>query len=180
MLLTLANVNVATFGRIITYPVDGYIYTQPLFVANVVIPERGMHNVVFVATEHNSVYAFDADGIGGTNGGLLWHTNLGASASSDSGEFGGRYNGGQYIDIVPEVGITGTPVIDPVQGSLFVDVRTRVVGSPVKYFHKVHALNITNGTEQPFGPVIVTRFNSLAAASGQQERHRDLQSIAGK
>jgi hypothetical protein len=155
VLLTLANVNVSTFGRIITYPVDGYIYTQPLYVANLAIPGRGTHNAVFVATEHNSVYAFDGDGIGGTNGGLLWFTNLGTSALSDNHEFGDRYNGGQYTDIVPEVGITGTPVIDLPTGTLYVDVRTRVVGNAVNYYHNIHALNITNGMEQSYSPVVV-------------------------
>jgi uncharacterized repeat protein (TIGR03806 family) len=156
VLLTLANVNVATFGRLITYPVDGYIYTQPLYVSSLVIPGQGTHNAVFVATEHNSVYAFDADGITGTNGGLLWQTNLGTSALSDNREFGDRYNGGNYTDIVPEVGITGTPVINLATGTLYVDVRTRVVGATTNYYHSLHALNITNGTEQPYSPVVVT------------------------
>jgi uncharacterized repeat protein (TIGR03806 family) len=156
VLLTLANVNVSTFGRLITYSVDGYIYTQPLYVANLAIPGRGTHNAVFVATEHNSVYAFDADGNGGTNGGLLWQTNLGSSALSDNHEFGDRYNGGQYTDIVPEVGITGTPVIDLASETLYVDVRTRVVGATVNYYHSIHALNIVNGDEQSYSPVVVT------------------------
>jgi uncharacterized repeat protein (TIGR03806 family) len=156
VLLTLDNVKVSTFGRLITYPTDGYIYAQPLYVANLAIPGRGTHNAVFVATEHNSVYAFDADGNGGTNGGLLWYTNLGTSALSDNHEFGDRYNGGNYTDIVPEVGITGTPAIDLARGTLYVDVRTRVVGSTrTNYYHSIHALNITNGTEQPHSPAVV-------------------------
>jgi hypothetical protein len=156
VLLTLANVNVTNFGRLITYPTDGYIYTQPLYVAGLAIPGQGAHNAVFVATEHNSVYAFDADSNAGTNGGLLWQTNLGTSALSSNHEFGDRYNGGQYTDIVPEVGITGTPAIDLNSGTLYVDVRTRVVGTSVKYYHSIHALNITNGSEQPYSPVIVS------------------------
>ncbi|MGO8701807.1 MAG: chitobiase/beta-hexosaminidase C-terminal domain-containing protein [Limisphaerales bacterium] len=156
VLLTLANVNVTNFGRLMTYPVDGYIYTQPLYVANLVTPGQGTHNAVFVATEHNSVYAFDADNNTGTNAGLLWQTNLGTSALSSNHEFGGRYHGGDYTDIVPEVGITGTPVIDLASGTLFVDVRTRLVGATTKYYHSIHALNLTNGAEQPYSPVIVT------------------------
>jgi len=189
VLLTLANVNVSTFGRLITYPVDGYIYAQPLYVANLLIPGRGAHNAVFVSTEHNSVYAFDADGNGGTNGGLLWHTNLGASALSDNHEFGDRYNGGQYTDIVPEVGITGTPVINLPLGTLYVDVRTRVVGYFVNYYHSIHALNITNGAEQPYSPVIVThsiRGTGVDSKSGVvtfnpvQENQRPGLTLAGE
>ncbi len=156
VLLTHSSVNVATFGRLITYPTDGYIYAQPLYVSGLVVPGQGTVNAVFVATEHNSVYAFNADSSAGSNGGLLWHTNLGASALSDNHEFGDRYNGNNYTDIVPEVGITGTPVIDLTNGTLYVDVRTRVVGVTTNYYHSVHALNITNGNEQSFGPVIVT------------------------
>ncbi len=156
VLLTHAAVNVSAFGRLFTYPVDGYIYAQPLYVANLVIPGQGAHNAVFVATEHNSVYAFDADSNARTNGGLLWKTNLGTAALSNNHEFGDRYNGGQYTDIVPEVGITGTPVMDLATGTLYVDVRTRVVGTSVHYYHSIHALNITNGTEQSYSPVVVT------------------------
>ncbi len=188
VILTLANVNVSTFGRLITYPVDGYVYAQPLYVAGVVIPGQGTHNAVFVATEHNSVYAFDADGIGGTNGGLLWHTNLGASALSDNHEFGDRYNGGQYTDIVPEVGITGTPVISLATGTLYVDVRTRVVGATINYYHSVHALNITNGTEEPYSPVVVSAAvpgkgvdskNGVVTFNALQENQRPGMTLAG-
>jgi hypothetical protein len=123
-LLTPANVNVNTFGRLFTCSVDGYIYTQPLYVANLAIPGQGTHNVVFVATEHDTVYAFDADSNLGTNGGLLWQTNLGISILSDNREFGTRY-AAQYPDLIPDVGITGTPVIDPAAGTIYMDVVTR-------------------------------------------------------
>jgi PA14 domain/Concanavalin A-like lectin/glucanases superfamily/Chitobiase/beta-hexosaminidase C-terminal domain/Immunoglobulin I-set domain len=188
VLLTRANVNVSTFGRLITYPVDGYIYTQPLYVAGLVIPGQGTHNAVFVATEHNSVYAFDADNNGGPNGGVLWSTNLGASALSNNHEFGDRYNGNNYTDIVPEVGITGTPVIDPVSGTLYVDVRTRVVGVTTNYYHSIHALNITNGTEQSYSPVIVTNSvpgtgvdssNGVVTFNPLQENERPALTLAG-
>ncbi|MGO9477741.1 MAG: chitobiase/beta-hexosaminidase C-terminal domain-containing protein [Limisphaerales bacterium] len=153
-LLTLTNVNVNSFGQLFSYAVDGYVYAEPLYVYGLAIPGQGTHNVVFVATEHDSVYAFDADSNAGANGGLLWHTNLGVSALSNNQEFGDRY-GGIYTDVVPEMGITGTPVIDPVSGTLYVDVFSREVTATTNYYHRIHALNITNGTEQPYSPVVV-------------------------
>ncbi|HEY5042566.1 MAG TPA: PA14 domain-containing protein [Verrucomicrobiae bacterium] len=155
-LLTTGTVNTNNFGRLMTYAVDGFVFAQPLYVANLAIPGQGTHNVVFVATEHDSIYAFDADNNTGANGGLLWHTNLGIAPLSNNKEFGGRYHSGQYIDLTPEVGITGTPVIDPATGTLYVDVLSREVTTTTNYYHRIHALNITNGTEQPYGPVIVT------------------------
>ena len=153
-LLAPANVNVNTFGRLFSYPVDGYVYTQPLYVANMAIPGQGTHNVVFVASEHDTVYAFDADSNLGTNGGLLWQTNLGLAILSDNGEFGGRY-GSPYPDLIPNVGITGTPALDLAAGTIYMDVTTREVGSTTNYYHRLHALNITNGAEQPYSPVVV-------------------------
>ncbi len=157
VLLTPANVNVSTFGRLINYSTDGLIIAQPLYVAGLVIPGQGAHNAVFVATENDSVYAFDADSSAGANGGLLWHTNLGIAVSSYNDEFGNRYQGTYYGDITPVVGITGTPVIDLAAGTLYVNVHTRIATSTTtNYYHSLHALNITNGTEQAYSPVFVT------------------------
>ncbi len=155
--LTASIVNTNNFGLLAKYSVDGYVYTEPLYVPNVVIPGQGTHNIVIIATEHDSVYAFDADGNVGTNGGMLWHTNLGVSAlCANQSAFGARFCINCYPDIVPEVGVTGTPVIDPNSGTLYLDVFTREVTSTTNFFHRIYALNITNGTEQSYSPVVVT------------------------
>jgi hypothetical protein len=150
--LTPANLNTNTFGQLFAHAVDGYVYAQPLYVSGLSIPGQGTHNVVFVATEHNSVYAFDADSNAGPNGGLLWQVNLGLSAATPNNDFGNRY--GPYHDIDPEVGITSTPVIDLASGTMYLDAFTH--DGSVTYHHRIHALSLTNGSERPFSPVVVT------------------------
>jgi hypothetical protein len=149
--LTPLNVNTANFGQLFSYTVDGYIYAQPLYVSNVTIPGRGTRNVVFVATENDSVYAFDADSNAGPDGGLLWQTNLGIAAESIL--FGIRYH---HNVLNPLIGITGTPVIDSGSGTLYVDVFSGEVPDTTNCLHRLHALDIGNGTEKSFGPVVVT------------------------
>jgi len=148
--LSPTNVNSTLFGKLFSFPVDGHIYAQPLYVSGLNISGRGIHNVVFVATQHNSVYAFDAD-TNAAPGGLLWHANLGPSAATPDPNFGARY--GSFGVILPEVGITGTPVIDPGSGTLYVDAFTHEGSS---YFHKIHALSIADGSERSFSPRTVT------------------------
>lgn len=151
--LTPATVNVTNFGKLFSYAVDGYVYAQPLIMTNVTIAGQGVHNVVFVATENDTVYAFDADG----NGGLLWQTNLGTPVSY-------TLAGGGDSDYQPSnIGITGTPVIDPASGTLYVDASTQTNGV---YQHQIHALNITNGWEQPYSPVVVAASVPGTAADG--------------
>jgi hypothetical protein len=147
--LTLANVNTNTFGKLFSYPVDGHIYAQPLYVSGVLIPGLGARNVVYVATQHNGVYAFDADSNTGPDSGVLWQTNLGTSAVMPNSDFGNRY--GPYHDINPEVGITGTPVIDLATGTMYLDAFTHEGSS---YYHRIHTFNITNGMET-LSPVVV-------------------------
>ena len=144
-ILTPSNVNPSTFGKLFTYNVDGYVYAQPLYVSGLNIPGQGTHNVIFVATEHNSVYCFDADSNNGANGGLLWQVNLGPSAPCP-------VDGFRFEAIQPEVGITGTPVIDPDSQTLYVDAFTSENGT---YIHRIHALNLADGSEKSFSPVEV-------------------------
>jgi len=190
-LLTLADVNTSTFGKLFTYTVDGYIYTEPLIMTNVTIPGQGVHNVVFVATENDTVYAFDADSNAGANGGLLWSTNLGVAALVAISPFGRRYTGpdNPQTDITPEVGTTGTPVIDPVTGTLYVNAFTRELsGGMTNYVHRVHALDVATGNERPYSPVVVTGFvpgtgvdssNGIVAFDSMQSSQRPALTLAG-
>lgn len=144
-ILTPDNVNSTSFGQLFSYSVDGYVYAQPLYVSGLTIPGQGVHNVVFVATESNSVYAFDADSAG-TNGGLLWQVNLGPPAPTPNSTL-------PFQAIEPQVGITGTPVIDLPSETLYVDAFTLESGN---YIHRVHALNLADGSEKSFSPVVVS------------------------
>ncbi len=153
-ILKVSNVNVGQFGKLYAYPVDGQIYAQPLYVPNLTIPGKGVHNVLFVATEHNSVYAFDADSPAAAST-PLWQVNLGTSVPSPNSYFGNRY--APYVNITPEYGITGTPVVRlintaPLSGTLYVVAFTQDQdGGP--YHNRLHALDITTGQERAGSPV---------------------------
>ena len=148
-LLNTSDVNVNSFGKLFSCPVDGEIYTQPLYVPNLAIPSRGTHNVVFVATMHNSVYALDAD-----NGAQLWQVNMGPSIPATDAETAG--SGYVYQDIQGEIGILGTPAIDPVADTIYFIARTKEVsGSKTNYVERLHALDITTGLERANSPVVI-------------------------
>lgn len=142
--LTLSNVNPTQFGLKFKLPVDGHIFTQPLYVGSVSILGKGTHNVVYVATENDSVYAFDADGKPTTP---LWHrsfTRPGVVAvpCGDTGT----------CVIYPTIGITGTPVIDQTSNTLYVVAFTLESGI---YYQRLHALDITSGAERFGGPIVI-------------------------
>jgi hypothetical protein len=150
--LTTTKVRASTFGKLFSYPVDNQVYAQPLYVPSVSIPGQGTHNVLYVATEGDSIYAFDADGLGPT---LLWSvnfTNPAAGVNVISCVLSGLECG-----VYPNIGITGTPVIDPATNIMYVLVRTAETSSGVThYFQRLHALDITTGGEMLGGPVAVT------------------------
>jgi len=148
--LTPANVASTNFGKLFANPVDGRIYAQPLYVQGLAIPGKGTHNVVFVATEHDSVYAFDAD----TAGAPLWQITLLDSAHGAPAGATTVPNGDvSSTDIVPEIGITGTPVIDLSTNTLYVVGKTK---EGTTYVQRLHALDITTGAEKFAGPVALS------------------------
>ena len=142
--LTTANVNATQFGKVFSYSVDGQIYAQALYVPNVTVAGFGTLNVAYVVTENDSVYAFDADGVNKTP---LWKTSLLNSGSTiSSSELGcGVIN--------PNIGITGTPVIDPTTGTLYVVAGIKKNGSDT---WQLHALDIATGLDKFGGPVTIS------------------------
>ncbi len=145
--LTPAAVSSARFGKLFAQTLDGQVYAQPLYVPGVSIPSRGIHNVVYVATEHDSVYAFDADSIIGLSAQLLWRVSFINPSAGVTTVPAANTGCGQ---IEPELGITGTPVIDPSSGTLYVVAMTLENGS---YFQRLHALDIASGAERQGSPV---------------------------
>jgi hypothetical protein len=144
-ILTPSNVNSTLFGKLFTQPVDGVVVGQALYLPGISIPGAGVHNVVYVATMHDSVYAFDAD-----NATPLWHTSF-------------LINGASTIPIAvqgcgsttqwTEVGILSTPVINTATGTLYVVANTYENSA---FVHRLHALDVTTGLEKTGSPVVIT------------------------
>lgn len=164
--LTPSNANKSSFGKLFSCAVDGAVYAQPLWVANVAIG-GGTHNIVIVATQNDSVYAFDADNGTGTSCTQYWKASLLTSAygagqnatpvpAADTGETG---------DIPTPIGITSTPVIDPATNHLFVVSKTK---ESQQYYQRLHRLNLGDGTETAGAPQVVaaTVTGSGSGSSG--------------
>ena len=136
-ILTPSNVNAGGFGKLFSVPADGHIYAQILYVSGLTIG-GGKHNVFFVATAHNSVYAYDAD-----TGENYWQVNLGPSVpSSDI----------NTPNMPVEIGIIATPVIDPAGQTLYCVAATKESG---KYLYRLHALDLVTGEEKLGGPTLI-------------------------
>ena len=144
--LTPGNVNPAHFGKLYSFPVDGSVYAQPLYLPQVAMPGNGIHNVVIVATQHDSVYAFDADS---PTPAPLWRVSF---LNPDAGVTTLSPTDVNASDILPEIGITSTPVIDIASNTLYVVAATKENGA---FYHRLHALDMTSGAEKFGGPRII-------------------------
>jgi hypothetical protein len=130
------------FGKLYSLPVDGQIYAQPLYLSGVTIPGVGVKNILYVATEHNSVYAFDADSSSATP---VWQVNLGLPMQCSSIP-------GCNRDLLPEIGITSTPVIDVNRQAIYVVAETFNSGNAA---FTLHSLDLVSGTEKRGSPVVI-------------------------
>ena len=140
-ILTPSNVNSARFGKLLNVVLDGKVDAQPLYLTGVGIPGRGIHNVVFAATEHDSVYAFDAN-----SGQIFWQVSLlGAGETPSDARSCGQ--------VTPEIGITATPVIDLTagpHGAIYLVAMSKDASG--NYYQRLHALDLTTGSEEFGGP----------------------------
>src|ERR1700681_3843018 len=135
-ILTPANVTASKFGKFGELMVDGKVDAQPLYLSNVSIPGVGTRNVLYVVTEHGSVYAFDADNVSGTAAKPLWQISTQMSGEVPSDDRG-------CSQVTPEIGVTSTPVIDRTRSAIYV-IAVSKNGSG-NYFHRLHALDLASG-----------------------------------
>ena len=147
-ILDTTNVNVSQFGKLFAMPSDGQVYAQPLYVPGVTI-NGGVHNLVVLATENDSVYAYDAD----SSGAPLWKASMvDAAHGAGAGETALNSATTTGCNEMPQVGITSTPVIDPTSKTIYVEAKST---DGVNYFHRLHALDLLTGNEKTPGPVVI-------------------------
>ena len=142
--LTTSNVNFAQFGKIANFSVDGRVDAQPLYASNVAVPSNGTHNLLIVGTEHNSVYAFDAD-----SGTQIWKVSMNLSGETSSDDRG-------CSQVTPEIGVTATPVIDRSRGPHGAIYVVAMSKNGSTYHQRLHALDLATGAELFSGPKDIT------------------------
>lgn len=164
-ILTPGNVNAQQFGLLERVPVDGDVYAEPLYVPGVQLSNGQTRNLVFVATENDSVYAFDAQGaLDGAGTTPVWVDHF---TDPSQGIVPQSSEGVNCWDLTPDIGITGTPVIDLTTGTLYVVAETMENGQPVQ---RLHALDLATGAEKFGGPVVISAAvagTGSASAKGQ-------------
>ena len=166
--LTPQNVNSKEFGKLFTQPVDGAVIGQALYLPGVTIPNAGVHNVVYVATMHDSVYAFDADTATGKNAHPLWHRSFLKNGTTPVPIALQKCGG---VTLWTEVGIVSTPVIDPVAGTLYIVAKTYENSASV---HRLHALDVATGREKTGSPIVITASYEFA---GQNNIFQDAMQV---
>src|SRR6266436_4373348 len=150
-LLTPTNVSKNSFGRLFSFPVDYVVMAQPLYMPNVNIPGQGTHNVIYIVTQADSVYAIDAD-----NGAQLWYASMLNGGTTASGIYLPCGTGPGYN----QEGIVSTPVIDPTTNTMYLVAKT-LLNTTVR--HHLHAIDITTGYEQAGSPVLITATSTSNA-----------------
>src|SRR6202521_5322038 len=147
-----ANVNPSQFGKLLSYTVDADVYAQPLVVPGVAIPGQGTRTVLYIASNNNSVYAFDADANPGANTQPLWQVNFNNPGAGVTPVPAGDVQSGQNIRNPGPIGGMGNPVIEPGGGTLYLVARTKENGS---YVQRLHALDLGSGAEKLGGPKLI-------------------------
>jgi hypothetical protein len=147
--LNINNVAPLSFGKLFEYPVTGQVYAQPLYVSNLNIPGKGVRNVLFIATMHNDLFAFDADDAAQVSS-PLWKVSFGSSVPMPDPNIGKAC--GNYNDIKNEIGILSTPFIDLSSNTIWLVAKTK---EGTQYIDRIHALDITTGVEKIGSPQII-------------------------
>lgn len=171
-ILTPRNVNAATFGKLFTLRVEGDVLAQPLYVPNLEIPGKGVHDVVFIATERDNVYAFDA----ASPGTPLWHTSF---INPAAGVNPVRWSDVRCSFIGPDIGITATPVIDLESRTMYVLARTRERSADGRelFYQRLHALDVNTGKERSGSPILIRGSVTVPAWFGLTQRERSFHAL---
>ncbi len=168
--LTASDVSAATFGLVFKLPVDGDVYAQPLYVPKIAVAGRGTHNVVYVATMNDTLFAFDAD----VGGAALWSVNFASSVGATPVPFA-KFTFAGNTNIVGNLGILSTPVIDPATDILYLVAGTLEGGTMV---YRLHAVDIRSGAE-PYTNVVISGSYGGVAFDAPHQTQRTSLTLAG-